>query len=169
MATKKHAGYPNLAGEHRLGDAGQLVLLFVFLVIWIGDSFALKKTIFLLEYVPPFLRIAFAIIIGASGGWLAWAGMKQVFGTQRSRPELISDGVFRFVRHPIYLGAILFYLTMIIITGSLASVAVWIIIIFFYYLISKYEERILRQQFGESYDVYRKRVGMLFPKISRKH
>ena len=34
-------------GEHPFGDAGQLILLGVFLVVWVGDSFFLRKTNFL--------------------------------------------------------------------------------------------------------------------------
>jgi len=32
----------DLAGEHRLGDAGQLILFLVFMAVWITDSFFLN-------------------------------------------------------------------------------------------------------------------------------
>jgi protein-S-isoprenylcysteine O-methyltransferase Ste14 len=67
------------------------------------------------------------------------------------------------VRHPIYLGAILAYAGMISLTLSLASAAIFIIIVAFYYFISKYEEKLLTQRFGEEYREYMKKVPMLFP------
>jgi hypothetical protein len=50
-------------GEHPLGDAGQLILLGVFLVIWILDSFVLQQSTFLSEYIPLVIRL---IILGAA-------------------------------------------------------------------------------------------------------
>ena len=91
--------------------------------------------------------------------------MKAVFGTEREKPELIDSGVFRVIRHPIYTGAILFYLGAILITFSLLSAVFWLVIILAYFLIARYEERILTKEFGEGYTAYKKRTGMLFPKI----
>jgi protein-S-isoprenylcysteine O-methyltransferase Ste14 len=94
--------------------------------------------------------------------------LKAVFGTKREAPELISSGVFSIVRHPIYTGAIMFYLGASIITMSIASAAFWILIVIFYILIARYEEHILTDAFGEEYLDYKKRVGMLFPKLLKR-
>ena len=91
--------------------------------------------------------------------------MKAVFGTTREKPEVIRTGVFRIVRHPMYTGAILFYLGAILITLSLISATFWLVIVAAYILIARYEERILSEAFGEKYTAYKKRTGMLFPKI----
>ncbi len=32
-------------GEHPFGDAGQLILLGLFLIVWVADSFFLKRTV----------------------------------------------------------------------------------------------------------------------------
>jgi protein-S-isoprenylcysteine O-methyltransferase Ste14 len=72
------------------------------------------------------------------------------------------------VRHPIYTGAILFYLGASLITMSIASTAFLMIIITFYISISRYEERILVEAFGKDYLEYKKKTGMLFPKL-RSH
>ena len=39
-------------GEHPLGDAGQLILFGLFLVIWILDSFILHHSTFLADLIP---------------------------------------------------------------------------------------------------------------------
>ena len=55
------------------------------------------------------------------------------------------------------------YLGFILLSLSLLSVLVWFIIIIFYYMISRYEERLLTQRFGSVYEEYKKKVPMLFP------
>jgi len=165
MSTKRHTQHPNLTGEYRWGDSGQLILLLVFLGIWISDSFIFRYSTMLRELVPNYIRAPMAGLVLMAGWYLARGGMKAVFGTPREKPEVISTGVFRMVRHPIYLGAILFYLGASLITMSIASAAFTMLIIVFYYLISRYEERILAEAFGDDYLEYKRKTGMLLPKL----
>lgn len=165
MNTKRHSAHPHLTGEHRWGDLGQLILLFVFLAIWITDSFFFHYSTFLMNTIPEYLRITLAGLVLISGWYLARSGMKAVFGTKRAEPKVIKEGVFKIVRHPIYTGALHFYLGATLITMSIASMAVWVLAVVFYHLIARYEERILTEEFGEDYLQYKKKVGMLFPKL----
>ncbi|MEA3463435.1 MAG: isoprenylcysteine carboxylmethyltransferase family protein [Bacteroidota bacterium] len=165
MSTKKHSGNPHLTGEHRWGDMGQLILFVIFMGIWITDSFIFHYSTSLLEGVSNYIRLAVAGPVLIAGWFLARKGMKAVFGTPREKPEVINTGVFRIVRHPIYTGAILFYLGAIVMTMSIASAAFWLVIIGFYISICRYEERILTEAFGNDYLEYKKKNGMLFPKL----
>ncbi len=167
MEPKKHHNQPHLTGEHRWGDTGQLILFFIFMAIWIADSFIFKYSTALTEVIPNAVRMPVALVVFAAGGWLASRGMKAVFGVQRSAPGVITSGVFRHVRHPIYTGALLFYLGAILSTLSIFSALLWFVILGFYYTISRYEERILIKEFGQDYLHYRKNTGMLFPKVFR--
>ncbi len=168
MSTKKHTEHPHLTGEHRWGDTGQLILLVLFLGVWITDSFIFHYSTSLLEGVTNYIRVPAAGLVLIGGWYLARGGMKAVFGTTRENPEVISTGVFRIVRHPIYTGAILFYLGASLITMSIASAAFLLVIIAFYIRISRYEERILAEAFENDYLEYKKKTGMLFPKL-RSH
>jgi protein-S-isoprenylcysteine O-methyltransferase Ste14 len=166
---KKHHGHDDLVGEHRWGDAGQIILLIIFLVIWILDSFVYNFLTFLSEYVPIVIRIVAGITVMAFSWSLARKGLKIVFSEKREKPEVIQKGVFSFVRHPIYLGAILLYLGFILITLSLASLAFWVLLVIpFYIFISKYEEKILTSYFGQGYLNYKDKVPMLLPKLFRR-
>jgi len=165
MSTKKHGSHPHLTGEHKFGDAGQLILFILFLGIWITDSFVFHYSTFLNGRIPDTVRLALAGGVLIAGWYLARQGMKLVFGTRREAPEVISSGVFRLVRHPIYTGAILFYLAASLSTLSLVSAGFWLVIIGFYIYISRYEERILTEAFGNDYLNYKKKTGMLFPKL----
>jgi protein-S-isoprenylcysteine O-methyltransferase Ste14 len=165
MRTKKHSEHPHLTGEYRWGDTGQLILFVLFLGLWITDSFVFHYSTSLLEGISNYIRLVLAVPVLIAGWILARGGMKAVFGTARDKPGVISSGVFRIVRHPIYTGAILFYLGAILMTMSIVSAAVWVLIIGFYIYISRYEERILTEAFGNDYLEYKKKTGMLFPKF----
>jgi hypothetical protein len=50
-------------GEHPSGDVGQMILLVVFLIVWLGDSFIYHKSTFLSVYVPLYLRLVLLMIV----------------------------------------------------------------------------------------------------------
>lgn len=160
---KSHQHRVDLTGEHAFSDMGRLILLVIFLVVWIADSFIFKYSTFLIQYVSNYIRVPITLIVLVISGLLAWTGLKIVFGETREEPQVITTGVFSIVRHPIYLSSILLYLGFILLSLSLLSVLVWILIIVFYYMISRYEEKLLTQRFGSAYEEYKKKVPMLLP------
>ncbi|GAI42613.1 unnamed protein product, partial [marine sediment metagenome] len=91
-----------------------------------------------------------------------------VFGEIREEPSVIGKGVFGIVRHPIYLGAILFYFGLLVITFSIIATGIWVLIIAFYYFNSKHEEKLLLDKFGKDYEEYKKEVPMLIPRMRRR-
>ena len=71
------------------------------------------------------------------------------------RRGLIFTGAFKYVRHPLYLGCILFYLGLALATASLFSLALWVAICLVYNYLASYEEKLLEAEFGESYRNYK--------------
>ncbi len=155
----------DLTGEHPIGDAGQIILALLFVGSWILDSFFLKITTFPNQYVPLYIRIPVGGAILIISLIMAVKGHNIIFGEKRERPEVITKGVFGIVRHPIYLSEILLYLGAIVLSISLVAAAIWIIVIFFLYYISRHEERLLLARFGEEYERYMKETPMLVPRI----
>jgi protein-S-isoprenylcysteine O-methyltransferase Ste14 len=166
MDKKIHEGRKDLAGEHKTGDAGQLILAVVFIAVWLADSFFLELTTFLNEIVPGTIRLIAGIIVMIAAAYLSMTGMRKVFGEVRDKPEVIRKGVFGIIRHPVYFGEILIYLGLLLFSISLAAAFIWIIVIVFLYYISRYEEKILLEFFGDEYRNYMKEVPMWIPKCS---
>ena len=158
----------DLTGEHAVGDAGQIVLACLFAVTWIADTFFLKYTTFLNQYVPLFIRIPVGVVLFVIAGYLARTGLSIVFGEKRETSCVIQEGVFGVVRHPIYLSEILLYLGFVIMSLSLAAVFVWLGAIGFLHSISRYEERLLIRRFGEEYEQYMRDVPMWVPRIRKR-
>ena len=103
-----HRHREDLTGEHPLGDAGQLLLACLFAATWIADTFLFKYTTFLNGYVPFIARLPLATLLLILSGYLAKRGLSIVFGEKAEKPVVIRKDVFGLVRHPIYLGEILF-------------------------------------------------------------
>ncbi len=59
LDIKGHEGRDDLAGEYKYGDAGQIVLLILFLVVWIADSLIFEYSTQLSTFINPYIRIAF--------------------------------------------------------------------------------------------------------------
>jgi protein-S-isoprenylcysteine O-methyltransferase Ste14 len=136
---------------------------------------------------PTVWRIESGVGVALVGGvfWLGWAmlllstflinhfelfGLRQVFarlrGRQLARPAFVTPFLYRYVRHPIYLGFLLaFWATPVMSAGHLLfSIATTGYILVGIAL----EERDLIAQYGNRYRVYREQVGMLLPRTPRR-
>lgn len=162
-AAKLHQNRPDLAGEHKFTDAGQIILLVLFLAVWVLDSFVFKFSTFLNEYARWYFRISAGIIILAVAQYITWTGLKIVFSEKRETPQVITRSVFSIVRHPVYFGSFMAIFGLVIMTLSILSLVIWIIIVVFYYYVSRYEEKLLLAKFGTEYEDYMRKVPMLFP------
>ncbi len=165
--TKRHEGRTDLIGEHKIGDAGQAIFAIIFLIVYVADSFIFGFSTWLNEVVPNIIRVSAGTVVLIVSGILSFSGMRIVFNEVREKPEVIRKGVFAIVRHPVYLGEILLYLGMLLFSMSIASMAVWLCAVVFLYFISRYEEKILLDHFGEEYRSYMNEVPMWIPKFSR--
>jgi len=145
-------------GEHPFGDAGQLILLALFIILWILDSFFLQTSTFLSDYIPLYVRVLFLSVTLVTAVYLSKSGHDAVFREQRGT-KVVSSGAFRYVRHPLYSACLLFYLGLVVSTASIFSLAFFVVIFFFYNYIASFEERLLDEKFGEEYKKYKRRTG----------
>ncbi len=126
-----HRHKDNLTGEHRTGDLGQLILYYLFMVLWLSDMF-LEYSNFLNEYIPTVVKLPLGISLLIVSGYLAVTGLSIVFSKKAKPQGVIRKGVFNFVRHPIYLSEMILYLGLLMLNTSLAAACIWVIAIFLY-------------------------------------
>lgn len=151
-------------GEHPWGDAGQLVLAGLFLVVWVLDSFIIQATTFLAGTIPWPIRLM--ILTAALITALLLLRSAHFVVRQEQRPaQVITSGAFRYVRHPLYLASLLTYAGLAISTASLVSLALLIGIFVFHDFIGGYEEAILEAKFGDAYRNYRAKTGKWLPRF----
>ncbi len=149
-------------GEHPFGDAGQLISLATFLIVWVADSFFIRKSTFLSEYVPLWIRL---VVLGVAM-ILAMVLFKSghVVVSHEQRPNyVLTTGAFRYVRHPLYSASLLTYLGLTVSTASLLSLLLFSGIFVFHNFIAGYEEQLLEKKFGEDYRAYKRQTGKWIP------
>jgi protein-S-isoprenylcysteine O-methyltransferase Ste14 len=80
--------------------------------------------------------------------------------------ELVVQGLYRYVRNPMYLSVTLIVLGEVLLTGSVGLLLYWVIwFIAVNLFVVGYEEPALRRRFGQSYDGYTRRVGRWLPRL----
>jgi protein-S-isoprenylcysteine O-methyltransferase Ste14 len=85
--------------------------------------------------------------------------------TLKEGHELVRNGLYRWIRHPIYTGIILGFIGTAIIMGYLRGFIGLSIIWASFYFKARREENFLRQEFGEGFDEHTKSTGMFLPKL----
>jgi protein-S-isoprenylcysteine O-methyltransferase Ste14 len=84
----------------------------------------------------------------------------------RDRHQLVTDGLYRYVRHPMYSSFWLWaiaqaFLIANIVAGLAGIVGVGLL---YFYRVGR-EEALMRETFGEAYDVYAARTGRVIPRV----
>jgi protein-S-isoprenylcysteine O-methyltransferase Ste14 len=146
-------------------------LPFLVIAIWIVITSLFPGLIFV-QVVPEDLFIGAAgIAITLAGlGFAIWARLH--LGTNwsgapviRVHHTLIRTGPYRFVRHPIYTGILFAFVGTALVIGAFwAFLAIVILLIAFMGKILQ-EEKVLVEEFGESYIQYKKEVKSIIPFI----
>jgi len=92
-------------------------------------------------------------------------GTQQVKNNPSANPDqLITEGMNKWVRHPLYLGTILFLVGVFLSVPNEMLLSLVVITIIYVFAGAYLEEQKLIAHFGEDYINYQKKVPMIFPK-----
>jgi protein-S-isoprenylcysteine O-methyltransferase Ste14 len=101
-----------------------------------------------------------------TGIW-SFLGFEQMLvASPTSQPKMVTSGLYRWVRHPLYTAGLAFIWLTSVMTSGLLALNVGLTI----YLVvgTIYEERKLVREFGEAYTSYQKQTPMLIPGLIRR-
>ena len=83
----------------------------------------------------------------------------------REDHQLITHGIYRFVRHPIYLGNIMVFIGVPVYVSSLYGLLIMSALIPIFLNRIRIEERMLTEEFGDAYRTYKEATSKLIPFI----
>jgi len=116
--------------------------------------------------VQALALLALAYGVWQTGVW-SFLGIQQFLNpTKQKQPRLVLDGLYRYVRHPLYTaGLALIWLNPVMTLNLLA-----LILSLTAYLVlgAMVEERKLVREHGVDYEAYRQNTPMLIPRLSRR-
>ena len=112
------------------------------------------------------LEVAGSLLIAAALGIRLWA-LGSIDGNKKR--VLVTWGPYRYVRHPLYSGSMLFALGTCLVAGSVtAALLLCLFLIWFYRPCLHAEEQFLAARFGAEWDAYRRQTGMLVPRRGKR-
>ncbi len=149
-------------------ETGTMTVFFVFFYLVIRFSFGkvnFPESVFLWTisfvcWVVIILGIYFnifgRILLGKN-----WANQIKIY----SKHTLVTKGVYKIVRHPLYASLIwIFYACSILYLNWIAFLLNTLIFVPMMYYRARQEEKLLQGQF-KNYSEYKNKVGMFFPKL----
>ena len=89
-----------------------------------------------------------------------------VFPTPKQNATLVTTGLYRFSRHPIYSGLLLFFFGYAVFATSWFKLLIAILIMLWFYLKTIFEEQQLVRKYS-NYILYQKKVNRFFPRIKK--
>ncbi len=153
-------------------DRSSLKILWITITISITLGFILKDTGFLLtDSDTAIIQHAgiSMICLGLIVRWIAIIKLKKSFTVNvalANDQKLIQSGIYKYIRHPSYLGSLLSFLGL----GIAFNNWITVIIIFIPILLSflyriQVEEKVLQKAYSQLYDNYVKTSWKLIPKV----
>jgi protein-S-isoprenylcysteine O-methyltransferase Ste14 len=159
--NSEHQHQSSLGEEHPRGHLIQIVAGAMFVAVWVSDIFFHQFQELTSIVVWPF-RVGLFLASLIFALYLFKGSHDAVFS---GRGTIETSGVYARVRHPMYLGVLLVYLSLLLLTTSLVSVIPFIVAFFLYDWIAAYEERDLERRLGQEYADYIASVPRWIPKF----
>jgi protein-S-isoprenylcysteine O-methyltransferase Ste14 len=129
-----------------------------------GGGFLLSR------FLPPGIDAYWpgVILIAAGLGFTVWARQRlggNWSGTVQVKQDhqLIRDGPYRFVRHPIYTGILVAFLGTAVVVGHWCGLLAVLVAFGSFWRKLTLEERFMRETFGSAYEEYRAQTAALIP------
>jgi len=146
---------------------------YVFVIIQFGLFLIYTLDVKLLSINYPSFVNLLGLIISFIGAIVIIVALLQLnknlspFPSPKSNSKLIKNGLYKYIRHPIYTGILFYAFGNALYTNSVFKIVIGTLLCLLFYYKSKYEELKLLD-FFKDYDMYRKNTGRFLPPILNK-
>lgn len=117
-----------------------------------------------------FISIFMGVIVPISNVIILTGMLLVIFGWRkifRAKNQLVTTGIYSYVRHPQYLGFLLITLGMNVLWVTFSTLLLWPVLAFLYYRLAKEEDKQMEEEFGEEFLKYKNNVPTFIPKLQK--
>ncbi|GAA5345828.1 protein-S-isoprenylcysteine O-methyltransferase Ste14 [Planifilum fimeticola] len=143
-------------------------------IVFIPLIYAFTSLLDFADYRLPSWTTWLGIGVSAAALWFFWRSHADLGRNWsptlelREEHELITHGVYQYVRHPMYAAGMLWGAVQgLILHNWIAGWSPFLSLLILYFLRVSREEQMMLDQFGEAYQAYRQRTGRIFPRWRR--
>ena len=137
-----------------------MAVLLVFIQFTSLALLALSAPILPESYLSLILYMAAAVV-----GMFAFQAMRRsklrISPNVHPEAKLVTNGIYRFIRHPMYLAVILGAAAMLVNQYTPLRIGIAVMLVVDLMIKMLYEERLLQKKFGEQYKEYKKKSKRL--------
>jgi protein-S-isoprenylcysteine O-methyltransferase Ste14 len=137
-------------------------------------QFVLLLVLILLPHrTPSAWSLIVGVLVGVAGVVLALSASRTLGRGLTPTPVPISgaglrtDGAYRHVRHPIYSAVLLLVLGFVVAVGTIWTAVGALVLLVFFLAKSRWEDRLLRAEYGDEWSAWAARTGAIIPKPRR--
>lgn len=115
------------------------------------------------------ILMAAGVLFSIAGVVIAIAARRKLAGNWSSMVvlkedhELITTGLYGYVRHPIYSGILLIALGAAVVNGTVTAIGFFVVVLAFMAYKASLEEQLLTKHFSQDYPAYKARVKRIIP------
>ncbi len=148
--------------------AAAMVLPFFYILLFFPD-----RVLYAIPFPWSYLMIAgqvaaAAALLGALSqtGVSSFLGLSQLSGRQKGTGGLVTDGFYCHLRNPLFFFGAVFLWLFPTMTENLLTFN--ILATLYFYVGALHEEKSLKEEFGDEYEDYKRKVPMFFPRLGCK-
>ncbi len=158
----KHAVFRDPKWETRATFGGALMVFMLLAAYWVAPYLLISDVLGSNRPAPSNWLIAFCIALFTLGLMIMVASDCQKRFTLRYRRALITDGMFRYVRHPNYLGEMMLYSAYALLVQHWIP---WVILAYFWTTLFLVNMLMIESSISRypEWEEYKARTGMLIP------
>lgn len=125
-----------------------------------GHVLAVVFTPFMNRALAEILVMMLSNLIIISAALLVYFGWRKVY---YSPDKLVTDGLYKFLRHPQYLGFLMITVALLIHWPTLITLLMWPVLLFTYVKLAKKEDQYLLEKYGKLFMDYKAKTSGFIP------
>lgn len=137
--------------KNKTSNYGTLAIIFVSFTIIVVQTLRASSTANAYNYAGLCLMIPSLVCFA-----IARIQLGSSFQVTAKANDLVTDGIYKKIRHPVYVFGSLFLLGVILFIHQFYVLIIWAVLIYIQTIRIKKEEKVLGEKFGEQYEKYKK-------------